>query len=412
MNRILRNRSIMILWISRALSRFGDAIESLALMYLVYELTGSGLAMGTVMLFSGIPNIVIGPIAGVIVDRYNKKAIMFICELVRAVALILIPVFMYFNIISLWHIYILASVASIAESFYEPCYGVASIQITPKEDLPLVNSLTTTTNSIMRSIGYALAGVIMVALNKEILFIIDAVTFFISAIAALIISLPKVENKNITNPKEILFDLRDAGKYIASNKHITIMLVVIFVINCGIIPLTSFLPIFSDVHLSLGETWSGYFMTTFSIGTILGAIIYPMLVKKNLKLRSAYLYSFTIMGIWVLLVCIFNNRYIALTMFLLVGIIGSIIMMWASTDIQKTCDVSYYGRVGALSSTVILASSPIMSSICGWAIDFISIVNVFIITGVVFLLCGLVIYKLISNNVNSNSYKQNINNVG
>ncbi len=302
---------------SRALSRFGDAIESLALMYLVYELTWFGLAMGTVMLFSGIPNIVIGPIAGVIVDRYNKKAIMFICELVRAVALILIPVFMYFNIISLWHIYILASVASIAESFYEPCYGVASIQITPKEDLPLVNSLTTTTNSIMRSIGYALAGVIMVALNKEILFIIDAVTFFISAIAALIISLPKVENKNITNPKEILFDLRYAGKYIASNKHITIMLIVIFIINCGIIPLTSFLPIFSDVHLSLGEAWSGYFMTTFSIGTILGAVIYPMLVKKNLKLRSAYLYSFTIMGIWVLLVCLFNHRYIALAMFLL-----------------------------------------------------------------------------------------------
>lgn len=302
---------------SRALSRFGDAIESLALMYLVYELTGSGLAMGTVMLFSGIPNIVIGPIAGVIVDRYNKKAIMFICELVRAVALILIPVFMYFNIISLWHIYILASVASIAESFYEPCYGVASIQITPKEDLPLVNSLTTTTNSIMRSIGYALAGVIMVALNKEILFIIDAVTFFISAIAALIISLPKVENKNITNPKEILFDLRYAGKYIASNKHITIMLIVIFIINCGIIPLTSFLPIFSDVHLSLGEAWSGYFMTTFSIGTVLGAVIYPMLAKKNLKLRSAYLYGFTIMGIWVLLVCLFNHRYIALAMFLL-----------------------------------------------------------------------------------------------
>ncbi len=412
MNRILRNRSIMILWISRALSRFGDAIESLALMYLVYELTGSGLAMGTVMLFSGIPNIVIGPIAGVIVDRYNKKAIMFICELVRAVALILIPVFMYFNIISLWHIYILASVASIAESFYEPCYGVASIQVTPKEDLPLLNSLTTTTNSIMRSIGYAVAGVIMVALNKEILFVIDAITFFISAIAALIISLPKVENKNITNPKEILFDLRDAGKYIASNKNITIMLIVIFIINCGVIPLTSFLPIFSDVHLSLGEAWSGYFMTTFSIGTVLGAVIYPMLAKKNLKLRSAYLYGFTIMGIWVLLVCLFNHRYIALAMFLLVGIIGSIIMMWASTDIQKTCDVSYYGRVGALLSTVILASSPIMSSICGWAIDSISIVNVFIITGVVFLLCGLVIYKLFSNSDKSNSYEQNINNVG
>jgi len=402
----------MILWISRALSRFGDAIESLALMYLVYELTGSGLAMGTVMLFSGIPNIVIGPIAGVIVDRYNKKAIMFICELVRAVALILIPVFMYFNIISLWHIYILASVASIAESFYEPCYGVASIQVTPKEDLPLLNSLTTTTNSIMRSIGYAVAGVIMVALNKEILFVIDAITFFISAIAALIISLPKVENKNITNPKEILFDLRDAGKYIASNKNITIMLIVIFIINCGVIPLTSFLPIFSDVHLSLGEAWSGYFMTTFSIGTVFGAVIYPMLAKKNLKLRSAYLYGFTIMGIWVLLVCLFNHRYIALTMFLLVGIIGSIIMMWASTDIQKTCDVSYYGRVGALLSTVILASSPIMSSICGWAIDSISIVNVFIITGVVFLLCGLVIYKLFSNSDKSNSYEQNINNVG
>ena len=94
MKSLLKNRSAMLLTISRAFSRSGDALETLALLYLVYDLTGSGLAMGSLMLFSVLPNAIISPFAGVVADKYNKKKIMFIAEMARTICILIIPILM------------------------------------------------------------------------------------------------------------------------------------------------------------------------------------------------------------------------------------------------------------------------------------------------------------------------------
>ncbi|HBB29255.1 MAG TPA: hypothetical protein DC000_08420, partial [Clostridiales bacterium] len=91
MKSLIKNRNAIFLWISRTVSKFGDSFESLALMYLVYDVTGSALAMSTVMIFSMIPNLLVSPFAGALVDRFNKKTILFISEIVRTITIFMIP---------------------------------------------------------------------------------------------------------------------------------------------------------------------------------------------------------------------------------------------------------------------------------------------------------------------------------
>jgi len=398
---LLKNKNAVVLWISRALSRFGDSLENLALMYLVYDLTGSGLAMGTVMLFSMIPNVLVSPIAGVVVDRYNKKIIMAISETVRAISILLIPILMYTGYIQLWHVYAISVVVSTAESFFEPCSSVVFTLIVSEDELPLLNSISTTTNSIMRMLGYTVAGIIIALGSKEFLFIIDASTFLISAIAALIMTIPKIETKKLEKVSDIGRDFIEGFKYIFEDGIIPILFLAILVITALTVPVLQFMPIFTEEVLKVSSTWSGYFMTVSSIGNITGGVIYPILIKANMKLKHLYLYSLSIIGIIMIYICYFPSQYIGLIMFFIVGTFMALIGMWSFTEIQKICKSEYMGRVFSITNIVMLAAVPFASAVCGWLVDTVSLQNVLKGSGILFIIFAFVLYMLTSRKMNN-----------
>jgi MFS family permease len=411
MSKLLRNRNVLIIWISRAFSRFGDALENLALMYAVYDLTGSGLAMGTVMLFSMIPNIIVSPIAGVIVDRYNKKTIMIISEITRSVFILLIPLLMFTGHLQLWHIYGISVIVSIAESFFEPCSGVVFTLIVSKEELPLINSLSTTTNSIMRVVGYSVAGVIITLINKEILFIIDALTFFISAIAATMYVLPKIESRESEKSSGIMDEFVQGVKYTLSNDLIPILFLAILVVTALTTPIVQFIPILTEKTLKLNPIWAGYFLTLNSIGNIFGGIIYPVLLKANLKLKEMYLISLCTIGISMVVICYYPNKYIALIMFFIVGSLCSLIGMWSFTEIQKVCKTEYFGRVCSLTNIVMLSTIPFASAINGWLIDIVLLSSVIKVSGVLFIVFGVILFLLTNSKAKNYNLRDQISEI-
>ncbi len=396
MIKLLKIRNALIFVLSRILSRFGDSLESLALMYLVYDLTGSAVAMGTVMLFSMIPNFLISPIAGVIADRYSKKRIMFIAEMVRAGAIILIPVLMFSGTIQLWHIYSMAVLVSVAESFFEPCANIVFVSIVDKEELHLVNSVSTVLGRIAGILGYSLAGLLIVFVNKEVLFIFDSITFLLSGVAVLIIKLPKSQEKKIGKALEIISDFKEGVKYIFTTKLIPILFLGILILSALLVPLERFVPVAVDQIFSLSPTWAGIFMTTLTIGSIVGGILYPILVKKNIKLKNAYLYNLVLLGVVILISCYIKSQYILFIMFFSVGAISSIIGSWSFTEIQKSCDERYLGRVGSVATMVMLAAAPLASFLSGVLIEAFSLINVWKLAGLLFIVVGLFMYIKIS----------------
>jgi len=394
MIKLLKERDAFILWFSRAFSRFGDALESLALMFLVYDLTGSGLAMGTVMLFSTIPNVVVSPFAGVFIDRYNKRIIMFTAEMVRAIGILLIPISMHFNFINLWIIYFIATIVSVAESFFEPAFGYAFIKAVPKEKIPELNSLSTTTNKVTRMLGYSLAGFLIVNVSKEILFIIDSFTFLISAIAALLYRIDFKSTVEENKKNRFLDDFKDGIRYIVNHRFIQVLFFSILVVNAVSAPLSQFVPMILKEILNLGASWAGIFMTTGTITSIIGSIVIVKIMKSSFKLSSLYLLSLLTLAASLSLVLFYPGYISGFILFGLSGFLGSLISVWSFTKIFQEVDEKFVGRLSSFTNVVLLASIPLSSSISGYLIDLFSISSVYLGMVVIIVISAFLLFNL------------------
>jgi len=392
MKNLIKNRNAIFLWISRTVSKFGDSFESLALMYLVYDVTGSALAMSTVMIFSMIPNLLVSPFAGALVDRFNKKTILFISEIVRTITIFMIPVLSWLGIIELWHINLIAFIVSVAESFYEPCYGVTVALTVDKEDLPVLNSVVTLSNNIARCIGYSLAGFIMFNLGKNILFIFDSFTFLISAIFALFLKLNDITENKSVDIKQIGMDIVSGCKYLLSEKVLIGFISVFLLISLLASPLLNFLPISLKDVFVLNESWAGLLMTLFSIGTVTGSIIYPIIYKLDVKFGSVVLFSFIFLGGLLLISTFIHTKVVAILIYSTIGIIASVLNMWVSTGIQQKCNISFLGRVSSIVSIIATASTPFACAIYGLIIDKYSAFAIFYITSICFIVSSVFIY--------------------
>lgn len=391
MRRILKNKNAMLLWVSRTISRFGDSMESLALMYLVYDLTGSGLAMSTVMICSMLPNLVVSPFAGAIVDSFNKKKILFISELIRTIAILVIPLSMWLGVIKLWYIYIIAIIVSIAESFFEPCYGVTVALTVPKEDLPIQNSIVTLSNNIARCVGYSLAGFIMIKIGKDILFLFDSFTFLLSAIFALFLKFQDVYEKKSNSVKGMFSNIGGGLKYLVSNRIIIGFILVFLTMSILIGPMSEFIPFTLEGLFALNETWSGILLTLFSIGTVLGSIVYPIIYKRKVKFNKLVFISYVVLGGITGLCLIIPNTITAIIMYFIFGLLVSVLNMWVSTGIQQRCDISYMGRVSSIISIVITASSPLACALYGVIIDFFGIIVVYYCVAIIFIALAIIL---------------------
>lgn len=404
MKELLKNRDAIIIWLSRAFSRFGDSVEDLAQMFLVTELTDSAFAVGLTMVFSAIPNILVSPFAGAIVDRYNKKFIMVTCEIVRAVVLIVMSLLIALDVIKVWEIYFMVTIGSIAESFYEPCSGVVNIQVVGKENLSIMNSLMSTTNSILRTIGYSVAGILMVMTGTKILFFIDGITFVVSAFSASILRIKAEKNEKINGCQDILYDIKAAIKYVKTTSILPILFLAYLIINSAIIPISGFIPQIITLHLKLdiNSVWSGYLPTIFSAMTILGQVIYPILDKMQIKLKIIYFWGFMAMGVSVMCAAFIHSIVATALMFIITAFFATIIMSWSGTELSRQCSTNYLGRVMSLTSMIILAGTPLTSAISGVLMDKISLSTIFLIVSIILIFMGVILRILISQKVKEN----------
>lgn len=392
MKKIFKNKYALMLWGARSFSRFGDALETLALMYLVYDLTGSGLAMGSTLLFSVLPNIIVSPFAGVIADKYNKNKIMFFAELVRTICIILIPVLMITKTITLWHIYTISVFVSIAESFFEPTAGTTFVLVVGKEDMPVYNSLVTISNHVLRIVGYTLSGTIMATIGKEILFVIDAVTFLVSAIISLIVKIPKVQPNPEDEKQNFKGQLLSGFKYVLKNKVILVIFFVIIMVQFLGTPFETYIPIVIDKTLKVTISWSGYFYTALIAGAIIGNILYPILNKTSLKLETFYLISLIILGSTVAIGAFILNPFYYAFMYFVNGVVGSILGTWSFTEVQILTDTAYMGRVNSISTMVILISTPLAGVVFGGLADMTSIPVIYKYVGIIWIIIAAISY--------------------
>ncbi len=179
--RLALNGSFSALWAGQFISLLGDRLHQLALVAVVWIMTGSELASGMVFFAATLPNLLLGPIAGTLVDRWDRKEVLIVSDIVRAAVVLLIPLAAMANVLL---VYPMAFAVTTISLFFRPARVAILPRIVEERDLLPANSAMWVGETLADVIGYPLAGIFIVALGNAVplAFWVDSATYVASAI--------------------------------------------------------------------------------------------------------------------------------------------------------------------------------------------------------------------------------------
>jgi MFS family permease len=187
---LLHNRNFALLWLAQIISKFGDVFYNVAIMVTVFEQTGSALQTAGVMVATALPSFLLGPAAGVLVDRFSRRHVMLATDLMRASLLAVLLVLVVNNQLSVWGIYLIVAGLSAASTFFEPARLAIVPSVVPQEELVQANSLVMTTNQAVLALGYALGGTLILLIGFEAMIVLDLASFLVAVLAVALIQIP------------------------------------------------------------------------------------------------------------------------------------------------------------------------------------------------------------------------------
>jgi len=187
--RLALNTSFSALWVGQLISLFGDRVHQIALAFLILDRTNSPLAVGLVFLAATVPNLLLGPVAGTLVDRWEHKEVMVASDLLRAAVVLLIPVAAVVNI---WLVYPLVFILTSISIFFRPARTAVLPRIVRDDELLTANSSLWVGETLADVVGYPLAGlfVAFVGTSLSLAFWIDAASYVGSALLIATMAVP------------------------------------------------------------------------------------------------------------------------------------------------------------------------------------------------------------------------------
>jgi len=189
--RLALNGSFTALWTGQLISLFGDRMHQIAMAFLVLTATGSPFAVGMVFLAATLPNLLLGPIAGTFVDRWDQKQVMVVSDLLRASLVLLVPIAAVTNLLLIYPLVFAITSISI---FFRPARTAVMPRIVDEDELLTANSATWIAETLADVVGYPLAGLFVAFLGNALplAFWLDAATYVASALLIATMAVPKV----------------------------------------------------------------------------------------------------------------------------------------------------------------------------------------------------------------------------
>lgn len=370
--------------IGKTASLVGTQMQSFALSLYVLKTTGSATAFASVLAVTIIPQLILGPIAGVFVDWFDRKKIIVYLDLLQGIIVALYALIYYFNgEISLRFVYALVISLTLCSVLFQPAASTIIPTIINKEELLEANSINTFTMKIGNLVAPALAGILFGFYGLLVIFIFNSVSFIISSICEMIINIPKLNKK----PEKITFkaflnDFSEGISFIKNKKTIFQIILIGLVLN-----------FVGDPVFSIGITFISkkvLQVSDFQYGTIESIFVSSMLISPLIanKIGSSYKLSkiifldilFTAIFIGVMAIvplpAFLSNfdsnliPYICLTAIIfLIGLVTSIGNIALGTYFQQQIPLNMMGRVGTVMNSVSMGAIPLGQMIFGFLYD-------------------------------------------
>lgn len=374
---LFKNKNFLALWLGQIISEFGDRFNQMALIASVYYgieqgFPGQGriVRLATLLAFTIIPVFLIGPVAGVYVDRWDRRRTMIWSDILRGGLVLFIP-FLLIKMQMLLLIYLVVFLIFSTTRFFLPAKLGIIPDIVQEENLLLANSLTTTSRLIATVTGLGLGGIIIDLVGVRVGFYIDSATYFLSAFAIMLIRVPKpftklhenllIHTKRIKEiEKNIFQDIRSSIGYILQHNKIPYVIKTLFILGGG---LGAIYIIFIDFILKnltvppnmlqqLGRIKGfgqfGFIIVFLGIGAFLGTILFGkwgQRFRKEKAISGAFILSGLFLSLFTYFTYIFKNFWFTNILAMLLGLFAAPIMVLAYTLFHEVTTAKMRGRV-------------------------------------------------------------------
>jgi len=360
---LLGNRHFALLLSGRLISSFGDSLRYIGLLWLVKSVTGSTAAMGIVFIWGLVPYLLFGLMAGVLVDRFNRKRIMIWTDILRALLSFSIPVLFRAGHAHLWPLCAISFAMSGLSTFFGPTMSASVPNVVAPEDLVSANSLTTIATQLSNVLGPAIGGLLVAAVGVVPVFIIDGLSFLVSAAsiyAARIVSTVGSPGGGSTireTLRSLATGIREGFAYIFGSALFASLFVLILLTNFVNAPVMVLIATLVD-RWGSGAQGLGLIGSSVSLGTVLGAVAVPLLAAR-VRREALVPLALALQGLGCLGLALSRSLGSGLAAVCIMGVAGSIVNIPLVAWVQRIVPDEMRGRVFAAAEVGVTAAAPI-----------------------------------------------------
>lgn len=366
----LRHRNYRLFLIGQLISIAGTWMQIIAQGWLVYQISGSELALGVVGFASAIPALIISPVAGVVTDRVSRRALLVSTQAGAMLLALILAALTFMDIVEVWHVILLAAGLGVVNSFDGPARQAFVVEMVGREDLPNAIALNSMTFNSGRIIGPAIGGAVLVLMGASWCFLLNGISFLAVITGLLLMRLPpnKVDTSKLSPWKQ----MKSALDYLGGEPNLRALLLMALAFSLFGISYSTVLPAFIDKVLQQGAGAFGTVNAMSGIGAVTGAFIVAKWGDRGQRGRWL---SWAILAFPVVLAIFAVNRNypLALALAVLLGIGFMLTFTLINTLLQTQLADEMRGRVLSLYTLTFFGFTPFGNLMIGSMAEWIGL---------------------------------------
>ncbi len=340
--RALRSRNYRLYFGGQGVSLIGTWMQRIAMSWLVYRLTGSAFMLGLIGFAGSVPSFILGPLAGVLSDRYNRRRMLIVTQCLALLQAFILALLVLGGQIAVWQILVLGIVLGFIEAFDMPLRQSFMVEIVPKQDLGNAIALNSSMVNSSRLLGPSIAGVLIASMGEGMCFLLNSISY-LAVIASLLAM--RVPQEQVSNREfHILGELREGFVYAYNFVPIRSVLMLLALVSLVGMPYSVLMPVFARDVLHGGPHTLGFLLGASGVGALAGAI-YLAARKSILGMGRWIALAAGIFGAGLIAFSLSRVFWLSLLLMLVTGF-GMIVQMASSnTVLQTIVDEDKRGRV-------------------------------------------------------------------